>query len=98
MRNKGNWASGTAYVNDSSYIDVVYYAANGCSYMCTKSHTSSSSILPTNTTYWTLVASKGDKGDKGDKGAKGDTGAKGDKGDTPTFEIGEDYHLYAIYP
>lgn len=32
------------------------------------------------------------------KGAKGDKGDKGEKGDTPTFELGEDGHLYAIYP
>lgn len=60
MRNRGTWASGTAYVNDSSYIDVVYYANDGCSYSCIKSHTASSSILPTNTTYWSVLAKKGD--------------------------------------
>ena len=60
MRNRGTWASGTAYVNDASYIDVVYYATNGCSYSCIKSHTASSSILPTNTTYWSVLAKKGD--------------------------------------
>ena len=92
---KGAWASGTAYVNNTTQIDVVTYS--GSSYACKKSHTASSSILPTNTTYWTLLAQKGstgEKGDKGDtgpagpagatgaKGATGATGATGPKGDT----------------
>lgn len=68
MRNKGTWASGTAYVNNDSYIDVVYYASNGCSYACIKSHTASSSILPTNTTYWSLIAKKGETGPRGSDG------------------------------
>ena len=80
---KGAWASGTAYVNNTTQIDVVTY--NGSSYACKKSHTSTTSILPTNTAYWTLIAQKGAtgaKGDKGDKGATGEQGPKGDKGDT----------------
>lgn len=81
---KGAWASGTAYVNNAAQIDVVTY--NGSSYACVKSHTSSSSILPTNATYWTLIAQKGatgatgKQGEKGDKGDKGDTGATGPQG------------------
>lgn len=46
---KGAWASGTAYVNNTTQIDVVTY--NGI-YACKTSHTASP-ILPTNTTYWT---------------------------------------------
>lgn len=80
VRNKGTWASGVAYVNNDSYIDVVYYATDGCSYNCIKSHTSSSSILPTNTTYWTKASQKGDKGNKGDTGAQGPQGATGAQG------------------
>ena len=83
---KGAWASGTAYVNNTTQIDVVTY--NGSSYACKTSHTASSSILPTNTTYWTLIAQKGATGAKGDKGATGATGPKGDKGEpgaTPTL-------------
>lgn len=84
MRNKGNWATSTAYVNNGSYIDVVYYSTNGCSYMCKTSHTSSSSILPTNTTYWTLVASKGaDSSVAGPTGATGVTGPTGPTGPEP---------------
>lgn len=60
MRNRGTWSSGTSYVCDASYIDVVYYAVDGCSYSCKKTHTASSSILPTNTTYWSVLAKKGD--------------------------------------
>ena len=108
MRLKNAWASGTAYVNDTSYIDIVTY--NGNTYACIKSHTASSSIVPTNTTYWLQIAAKGAtgatgaKGDKGDTGAKGATGAtgakgdKGDKGDSPTFQINSNGHLIAIYP
>ena len=77
MRNKGNWESGIAYVNNSSYIDVVYYAANGCSYACKKSHTSANAILPTNTTYWSLLAEKGDTGEQGPQGEQGEPGANG---------------------
>lgn len=80
---KGAWASGTAYVNNTTQIDVVTY--NGSSYACKTSHTASSSILPTNTTYWALIAQKGAtgaKGDKGDTGATGPAGATGAKGAT----------------
>ena len=80
---KGAWASGTAYVNNTTQIDVVTY--NGSSYACKTSRTAPSSILPTNTTYWTLIAQKGAtgaKGDKGDTGATGPAGATGAKGAT----------------
>lgn len=55
---KGAWAQNVAYVCTESQIDVVTY--NGSSYACKKGHTSTSSILPTNTTYWTLIAQKGE--------------------------------------
>ena len=80
---KGAWASGTAYVNNTTQIDVVTY--NGSSYACKTSHTASPSILPSNTPYWTLSAQKGAtgaKGDKGDTGATGPAGATGAKGAT----------------
>ncbi len=86
IRLKNAWASGVAYVNDSAYIDIVTY--NGSMYACKASHTSSSSVTPANTTYWILMASKGDKGDMGERGPqgiqglKGDTGATGPKGET----------------
>ena len=105
LRLKGTWTSGTAYANDSSYIDVVTY--NGNTYGCVKSHTASSSILPTNTTYWTLLASKGatgatgpqgatgPRGPQGATGAKGATGATGPQGpkgaDGDSIKIGTSY-------
>ena len=104
MRLKCAWASGTAYVNDGTYIDIVTY--NGSTYACAKGHTASSSILPTSTTYWTQIAAKGatgatgakgDKGATGEKGATGAQGVKGDKGDSPTFQINSNGHLIAIY-
>ena len=55
------WASGVEYHNDegnaNGYIDVVLVRDNSTTtgwvaYKCKKTHTSSSSITPTNTTYW----------------------------------------------
>ena len=80
MRLLGVWAASKAYVNNTSYIDIVTYGGN--TYGCIKSHTSSTSILPTNTTYWQLLAQKGDKGDTGAKGATGATGPQGETGPT----------------
>ena len=48
---KGAWAANTAYVNNTTQIDVVTYG--GSTYACKTGHTSTSSILPTNATYWT---------------------------------------------
>lgn len=101
MRLKGAWASGTAYANDASNIDIVTYS--GSTYGCIKTHTASASITPTNTTYWLLLAAKGEKGNTGNTGAtggtgpKGDTGAKGADGVTPEFEL-RNGHLWVIYP
>lgn len=113
IRLKGAWTSGTAYVNDGSYIDIVTHSGN--TYGCVKSHTASSTITVTNTTYWQLVAAKGDtgaqgpkgetgatgsqgpQGPKGDKGDTGATGPKGATGPTPTFSINASGHLIATY-
>ena len=87
MRLKGAWASGVAYVNDGSYIDIV--TSNGNTYGCIKSHTSSSSIGVTNTTYWQVLAQKGATGATG---AKGDTGATGPAGkDGDSIKVGTSY-------
>lgn len=75
---KGAWAANVAYVCSSTQIDVVTY--EGSSYACKKSHTSSTSILPTNTTYWTLIAQKGAVGATGAKGTTGATGPQGPQG------------------
>ena len=86
MRLKGAWSSGSvAYVNNTSYIDIVTY--NGSSYACKTSHTSSTSITPTNTTYWTQIASKGSTGATGARGPQGETGAKGATGATPDITV-----------
>lgn len=42
------WSTSKAY----AVGNPIYYATNGGFYQCIKAHTSSSSILPTNTTYW----------------------------------------------
>ena len=69
IRFKGEWSSTVAYVNDSSYIDLVSY--NGNTYICKVSNTNKS---VSDTTYWNLVAKKGDQGIQGEKGDKGDDG------------------------
>lgn len=69
MRLKGAWTSGTAYVNDGNYIDIVTNSGN--TYGCIKSHAASSTIPVTDTTYWQLLASKGAKGDIGAAGIRG---------------------------
>ena len=73
MRLKGAWDSATAYVNDGTYIDIV--TSNGSSYACKVSNTN---VAVSDTTKWTVIASKGATGAVGATGA---TGAKGDKGD-----------------
>ena len=78
MRLKEVWASNTAYVNDSSYIDIV--TKDGNTYACKASHTSSSTF---DTSKWVLIASKGATGATGPQGAagaKGATGATGPQG------------------
>lgn len=99
MHLRGAWSSASvSYVNNTTYIDIVTY--NGSTYACKTSHTSSTSILPTNTSYWTLLASKGDTGAKGATGAtgpQGPQGVQGERGLTPVFTIGEDGHLYVDY-
>lgn len=52
---KGDWQSGIVYSNTDTDIDTVYY--DGSTYYCKQTHTSSDSILPTNTTYWGLLSS-----------------------------------------
>ena len=79
IRFKGEWSSTVAYVNDSSYIDLVSY--NGNTYICKVSNTNKS---VSDTTYWNLVAKKGEQGIQGLKGDKGD---KGDDGLTTSIEV-----------
>jgi len=60
-----------AYNNSTAYTVGDFVNYNGSSYACRLNTTGN---LPTNTTYWALLASKGDTGAKGDKGDTGDTG------------------------
>lgn len=76
-RNLGAWMVGSAYVNDSSYIDTVNY--NGSLYACEVSNTGQT---PTNTAYWTLIVVKGDTGTTGSQGIQGVTGTTGSDGIT----------------
>lgn len=70
---KGTYSGATAY----TVGDFVTY--NGASYTCIANTTGN---LPTNATYWALVASKGDTGATGATGATGSTGATGAQGDS----------------
>ena len=78
---RNTYSSSTQYLPN----DVIYY--NGSSYICILA---SLNNLPTNITYWNILALKGDTGSQGIQGiqgiqgatgATGATGAKGDKGD-----------------
>lgn len=68
---KGVYAGGTSY----SVGDSVSY--NGSSYVCILASTGN---LPTDTTYWQVLANKGDTGAKGDTGDTGPTGPAGADG------------------
>ena len=54
LRNMGAWATATSYSANAEYIDIVVY--ENTAYLCKLSHTSSASILPTNTTYWEMIS------------------------------------------
>lgn len=74
---KGVWSSGAAY----DFLDMV--TKDGSSYLCIAEDGVPAGTAVTNTTYWALIAQKGDtgaQGPKGDKGDKGDTGATGPQG------------------
>ena len=68
---KGEYSGSTAY----TVGDFVTY--QGSCYTCVQNSTGN---LPTNTTYWKLVAQKGDTGATGPQGDTGATGAQGNKG------------------
>ena len=71
---KGAWASGTKY----TYLDWV--TSGGSSYVCINKSGASAGTAVTNTTYWAVMAKKGDTGAQGPQGDKGDTGATGATG------------------
>ena len=72
---RGAWNNTTAY----SLRDAVVY--NGASYICVAIN--NIGFIPTNTSYWTVLAQKGDTGvagPQGLQGVKGDAGAQGLQG------------------
>jgi hypothetical protein len=71
---KGDFNASTQY----EVSECVSY--NGSSYTCILRP--SIGTLPTDTTYWKLLAQKGDKGDTGATGSQGPQGIQGVKGDT----------------
>lgn len=77
IRFKGEWNSSTLYVCDANYIDLV--VSNGNTYRCKLNNTNQA---VTNTTYWELVAKKGDPGTQGAKGDPGTPGKDGQDGDS----------------
>jgi len=68
-----------AYNAAHSYVIGNKVSYLGSSYQCKLASTGN---IPTNATYWTLIAAKGDAGTQGIQGIKGDTGTTGAKGDT----------------
>jgi len=68
-----------AYDNGTAYNIGETVSYNGSSYIALQATTGN---LPTNATYWQLLASKGDTGATGATGPKGDTGDTGATGST----------------
>lgn len=60
-----------------TYYPLNKVSYNGSSYACILQTTGND---PTNQTYWTLIASKGNKGDKGNQGERGPQGIQGIQG------------------
>lgn len=67
------------YDNAEAYVvnDTVSYATTGNSYICKADSTGN---LPTNTTYWQILAKKGDTGAQGIQGIQGVAGNDGADG------------------
>lgn len=62
------------YSASKTYKELSIVTYNGNSYICKKQ---SSGNDPTNTTYWQLMASKGERGERGEQGAPGASGTSG---------------------
>ncbi len=54
---RGTWRTGITYYYTTDRADTVFYDGNY--YVARVNHLSSTSILPTNTNYWSLIANKG---------------------------------------
>ena len=74
---QGEWEEGASYKTG----DGLQY--NGSSYICLQGHTASTSNSPPSDSFWSLMATKGDKGDEGaigPQGIPGPIGATGPQG------------------
>lgn len=56
-RNLGDWNASTNYVNNTYYIDTVFY--EGCSYFCKVSNKNKAPVPSEESDYWGLLAIKG---------------------------------------
>lgn len=56
-RNKGVWSASTNYVNNTYYIDTVFY--EGCTYFCKVSNKNKTPIPSEESDYWGVLAQKG---------------------------------------
>ena len=65
------------YSASKTYKELSIVTYNGNSYICKKQTTGNA---PTSTTYWQLIASKGERGEQGIQGVKGDKGDTGASG------------------
>lgn len=89
-RYRGTWSAGTAYAAQ----DVVVH--NGASYVA---KVSSTGRTPTQTTYWGLLAAKGDAGPSGPAGPTGSPGPSGPAGPTgPPGETFDDSRATGVPP
>lgn len=73
---RGTWSDTTVY----NFLDWVSYA--GSSYVCINISGAPAGTAPTKTSYWALLARKGNTGPQGPKGDTGPTGATGPQGPT----------------
>jgi hypothetical protein len=73
----GTWVGAYSATTDYVLFDTVFY--NGSSYICISPSTGN---LPTDTTYWSLMAQKGDTGSEGPIGPVGPEGPQGEIGPT----------------
>lgn len=71
---QGAWAVNKTYVNNIMQIDTISY--EGETYACIKTHTSTTSIMPSDAVYWTKIAAKGNTGATGATGAMGPTAVR----------------------
>ena len=71
---QGEWTEGTSY----KIGDGLQY--NGSSYICQQGHAASTSNAPPNDSFWSLMATKGNKADEGSIGPQGIPGPVGAAG------------------